>query len=43
MLSDYRFVIIHGTDGYPEKYWYPWLAERLSQEGAETVVPASQT
>jgi uncharacterized protein len=43
MLSDYRFIIIHGAMGYPGENWFPWLAEQLSQEGAKAMVPAFPT
>lgn len=43
MLSDYHFVIIHGAYGYPEENWFPWLAEKLSQEGARASIPAFPT
>jgi uncharacterized protein len=43
MLSDYRFIIIHGSGGYPGKNWFPWLAENLSRDGATTIVPAFPT
>ena len=26
-----RLFIIHGYNAYPEKHWFPWLAEQFSQ------------
>lgn len=28
-----RVVIVHGFGGYPEKHWYPWLANELVSAG----------
>lgn len=38
-----RVVIIHGTQGSPEGNWFPWLAERATERGADAVVPAFPT
>jgi predicted alpha/beta hydrolase family esterase len=32
-------LILHGTDGDPEKHWFQWLAEALRQRGYEVTVP----
>ncbi|MFZ1249594.1 MAG: alpha/beta hydrolase [Candidatus Saccharimonadales bacterium] len=32
-------IIIHGTEGYPEENWFPWLKQELQQEGYEVIVP----
>lgn len=35
--------IFHGTGGYPEENWFPWLKEQLEQKGLEVVVPQFPT
>lgn len=34
-----RAVILHGTDGFPEEGWFPWLKAKLEAEGFEVWVP----
>ncbi len=34
-----RFFIIHGTGGEPDSNWFPWLKEKLEQEGHDVLVP----
>src|SRR3989338_4746318 len=31
--------IFHGTEGYPEENWFPWLKERLETKGCKVFVP----
>jgi hypothetical protein len=31
--------IFHGTEGYPEENWFPWLKQQLEQKGYEVFVP----
>lgn len=31
--------IFHGTEGYPEENWFPWLKAELEQQGFDVVVP----
>ena len=31
--------IFHGTEGYPEENWFPWMKEKLEAEGCKVVVP----
>jgi predicted alpha/beta hydrolase family esterase len=33
-------LILHGTDGHPDKHWFQWLAEALRQRGYDVTVPA---
>lgn len=36
-------LIIHGTEGYPEENWFPWLKEKLQGLGYEVFVPQFPT
>jgi predicted alpha/beta hydrolase family esterase len=36
-------IIIHGTEGYPEENWFPWLKEKLIRYGYEVIVPQFPT
>ena len=31
--------IFHGTEGYPEENWFPWMKEKLEVEGCKVIVP----
>lgn len=31
--------IFHGTEGYPEENWFPWLKEKLEAKGHKVFVP----
>lgn len=31
--------IFHGTEGYPEENWFPWLKEKLEAKGCNVIVP----
>jgi predicted alpha/beta hydrolase family esterase len=31
--------IFHGTEGYPEENWFPWLKEKLEGKGLKVFVP----
>ncbi len=35
--------IIHGTEGYPEENWFPWLKERLQEFNYKVFVPQFPT
>jgi len=35
--------IFHGTDGYPEENWFPWLKEKLESLGHRVIVPQFPT
>jgi predicted alpha/beta hydrolase family esterase len=32
-------IIIHGTEGYPEENWFPWLKQELEKRGYKVFVP----
>jgi uncharacterized protein len=32
-------LILHGTDGDPDKHWFQWLAQALRERGYEVTVP----
>lgn len=32
-------IIIHGTEGYPEENWFPWLKQELENRGYTVFVP----
>lgn len=34
-----NIFIIHGTEGYPEENWFPWLKEKLETKGHAVFVP----
>jgi len=38
-----RALIIHGTGGYPEENWFPWLKENLEANNYEVWVPQFPT
>ena len=31
--------IFHGTEGYPEENWFPWMKEQLEEKGCKVFVP----
>lgn len=35
--------IFHGTGGYPEENWFPWLKTKLDEQGILTTVPQFPT
>ena len=35
--------IFHGTEGYPEENWFPWLKQQLEVEGHQVFVPQFPT
>jgi len=34
-----NIFIFHGTEGYPEENWFPWLKEQLEVKGHQVFVP----
>ena len=34
-----NIFIFHGTEGYPEENWFPWLKQELEQRGYKIFVP----
>lgn len=35
--------IFHGTEGYPEENWFPWLKQKLEKKGYNVFVPQFPT
>ena len=36
----YRFILLHGYTGRPDKGWLPWMKVELEKQGHEVVTPA---
>jgi predicted alpha/beta hydrolase family esterase len=36
-------VIIHGSYGYPERNWFPWLKQEIEKLGHNAIVPKFPT
>jgi len=36
-------LIFHGTEGYPEENWFPWIKEKFEAEGCKVFVPQFPT
>lgn len=34
-----NLFIFHGTEGYPEENWFPWLKQELENSGYNVIVP----
>ncbi|MBD2785470.1 serine hydrolase family protein [Xenorhabdus sp. DI] len=39
-FSGKKIIIIHGYTASPSSNWFPWLKEKLTEQGAEVIVPA---
>lgn len=39
VISMKNAIIIHGTEGYPEENWFPWLKQELENMGYRVFVP----
>lgn len=35
--------IFHGTEGYPEENWFPWMKEKLEDKGYKVITPQFPT
>ena len=38
-----NIFIFHGTAGYPEENWFPWMKEKLEKKGCKVTVPQFPT
>ncbi|MDO8570493.1 MAG: alpha/beta fold hydrolase [Candidatus Daviesbacteria bacterium] len=38
-----NLFIFHGTEGYPEENWFPWLKQKLEKTGYNVFVPQFST
>jgi len=38
-----NIFIFHGTEGYPEENWFPWLKAQLEEKGFQVFVPQLPT
>ncbi len=43
MRNKMNAFIFHGTAGYPEENWFPWLKQELEKIGCTTIVPQFPT
>lgn len=32
-------LLIHGTEGYPEENWFPWLKKKLEDKDLKVIIP----
>ena len=39
-MSIDRAIIVHGYSATPADHWFAWLADRLREQGIDTVIPA---
>ncbi|MDC9594986.1 RBBP9/YdeN family alpha/beta hydrolase [Xenorhabdus sp. IM139775] len=39
-FSGKKIIIVHGYTASPSSNWFPWLKEKLTEQGAEVIVPA---
>lgn len=39
-MHDKQVYIIHGYGASPQHHWFPWLKEKLAQDGITAIIPA---
>ena len=39
----HNVFIFHGTEGYPEENWFPWMKEKLEAKGCNVIIPQFPT
>ncbi|MDC9603533.1 RBBP9/YdeN family alpha/beta hydrolase [Xenorhabdus griffiniae] len=39
LFSGKRIIIVHGYTASPSSHWFPWLKEKLTEQGAEVIIP----
>ncbi|MCL1892274.1 MAG: alpha/beta hydrolase [Alphaproteobacteria bacterium] len=42
-MKKHDIIILHGTDGFPEENWFPWLKNQLGTAGRNVYVPRFPT
>ncbi|MGI8419301.1 MAG: RBBP9/YdeN family alpha/beta hydrolase [Candidatus Levyibacteriota bacterium] len=38
-MAENKAFIFHGTGGYPEENWFPWLKASLAKQGCPVIIP----
>ncbi|CAM3812427.1 RBBP9/YdeN family alpha/beta hydrolase [Xenorhabdus thuongxuanensis] len=38
-FSGKKIIIVHGHTASPSSHWFPWLKEKLTEQGAEVIIP----
>ncbi|WP_338885190.1 alpha/beta fold hydrolase [Xenorhabdus sp. TH1] len=38
-FSGKKIIIVHGYTASPSSHWFPWLKEKLTEQGAEVIIP----
>ncbi|KLU14296.1 MULTISPECIES: RBBP9/YdeN family alpha/beta hydrolase [Xenorhabdus] len=38
-FSGKKIIIVHGYTASPSSHWFPWLKEKLIEQGAEVIIP----
>ncbi|PHM61136.1 RBBP9/YdeN family alpha/beta hydrolase [Xenorhabdus ishibashii] len=38
-FSGKKIIIVHGYTASPSSHWFPWLKDKLTEQGAEVIIP----